>query len=451
MTRPTTIAAALVIALTGVAVAPAAQLAAQESGPRAGAQANRPPREPQRLLRTIIDATLNERTAEILSISGDTIELRDASGRVETLPLSRIVAVAPPLPSVDPEASAASRAPRAIREVRVPAAGVAPLPGRIDLADGQSMPGALIYASAGPPGAAESLRWDNPLLGRLDLPLEQLSRLVLLPDVLPATDVEADPAQDVVVLANTDVLRGFVVSIDETLELEAAPGNVVSLPIDRIARVVFANASAPARGLRVWMTDESRLSLRSLAQSPRQVLTIAPELAAPSATQPSGVLPSPLSTMDAGSVLAIAFDAARLAPLSLRAATVEGPGEGRRWTPAPFASADAPLDAPDIRLPGPITLRFDLPPGAQRVAFTLDLPPGSRIWGDCELELETISAGGQTAPLAKARVSGAAPRTFVNAALPPGTRSLRLRLVEGESGPIQDRVILRRPLVLLKP
>jgi hypothetical protein len=69
------------------------------------------------------------------------------------------------------------------------------------------------------------------------------------------------------------------------------------------------------------------------------------------------------------------------------------------------------------------------------------------VWGDCELIVESV-AGSKITPLAKARLSGSDPSFEINVPL-DGAAKLRMTIDPGPSGPIQDRVVLRRPLVLV--
>jgi hypothetical protein len=83
---------------------------------------------------------------------------------------------------------------------------------------------------------------------------------------------------------------------------------------------------------------------------------------------------------------------------------------------------------------------------------TAELPREFWTWGDCELVV-SISPAGQTAgaELARQHLSAAQPVATINAALgeAAGERRLRFRLEPGEFGPVQDRIILRRPLLLV--
>jgi len=72
------------------------------------------------------------------------------------------------------------------------------------------------------------------------------------------------------------------------------------------------------------------------------------------------------------------------------------------------------------------------------------------VWGDCDVFIELV-VGGDVKPLWHQRLRGSTPEFTFNIALSPQSvpAQLRVRVDEGEGGPVQDRAILRRPLLLL--
>src|SRR6185436_18222220 len=76
-------------------------------------------------------------------------------------------------------------------------------------------------------------------------------------------------------------------------------------------------------------------------------------------------------------ILAVAFDAASILPLASIPPDVQSPAAGRRWS-EPLSIADARssvLGAPDITLPGPMTVDWPLPPHAASFGADVELPP----------------------------------------------------------------------------
>src|SRR3954465_8379085 len=91
--------------------------------------------------RILIDRTMGQRPVRLVSISPNTIEVTDQDGRVLSLARSQVLALVPPLPELEQavidERVLNSKLPEAER--------VRPL-GRLDLVDGQSLPGTLASA-----------------------------------------------------------------------------------------------------------------------------------------------------------------------------------------------------------------------------------------------------------------------------------------------------------------
>ncbi|MEO0715780.1 MAG: hypothetical protein AAFY58_02185, partial [Planctomycetota bacterium] len=137
-------------------------------------------------------------------------------------------------------------------------------------------------------------------------------------------------------------------------------------------------------------------------------------------------------------------------PLADLPASVSLPTD-RRWSAMPEITsvhADPLLFTPDLVVPGPMTIAWDIPREARRVTMTVELPEAMRIWGDCIVSLAFESAAG-VAEGPSARLNRERPVVTLGSDLPPGTRRVVFTLDQGEHGPAQDRVVLRRPMLLM--
>jgi len=106
----------------------------------------------------------------------------------------------------------------------------------------------------------------------------------------------------------------------------------------------------------------------------------------------------------------------------------------------------AALGAPDIELPGPMSVTWTLPAGVTRVAGVAELPVSARAWGDCSV----VMFDGAGAQVWTTRLSGDAPSAPFNIDLSgKDALTLTVRVEAGANGPIEDRVLLRRVLLLL--
>jgi hypothetical protein len=93
-------------------------------------------------------------------------------------------------------------------------------------------------------------------------------------------------------------------------------------------------------------------------------------------------------------------------------------------------------------------VEWTLPAGASKLGTIAELPPSARVWGDCEVIVEAVS-GARATELARAHLSGATPSAEISGSL-SGATKLRVTIDAGPSGPIQDRVVLRRPMILIE-
>lgn len=386
---------------------------------------------PDATLRIMLDTSLKARQVRLESIGESGLVVRDVNGRRVQVNPGEVIALLPE------RAQSGVRA-AGIRWVESTGdAGVAPL-GRLATTDGQSLPGRL---GSEEPGRDE-LVWNSTLWGTLRIALDDVRTLELRPAPQSPPPAQAGP-EDVVDLVNGDRLTGFVDSIGNLVTGELG-GVQATIPAERIGRLSLANPSREPAGVMVWLHDGSIVSLASFAP------------AAPGRAMLVGRHSESASIdIDAEQIRAVSFAAERLRGLAeLPLATRPHPqaAASRRWTPA-AAIGDrerAPLHAPDIELPGPMIAEWTLPENATRIAATLVLPPPCRVWGDCEVIIELIR-GGEVLSLQRTRLNGETPVADLSARFDaaPGGSLLRITVDPGPSGPIQDRVLLERPLVLL--
>lgn len=381
-------------------------------------------------LRLFIDTSLNERYLRLVSISEEGIMAREENGKTVQLSRSEVLAVAPLVVRgpVMPSGTVLNvwRDPT-LRDTE-------PL-GRCDLVDGQVLPGRVWAAGS----TSDALGWESRLWGHMSVPIEAVSVLTLRPGGSGRRDGHRD---DVVWFVNGDRAGGFVSGISTIITLEA-DGKRTDFPAERIAGIGFANPPVAPQGTWIWLYDGTVAAVSSLRVTRDNFAFV--EAAMPSMNR------GPDAKLAADELRAIAFDAARMSPLASLPLSVAS-SQGRRWTPAPIVAdiRAAPLGAADIELPGPMVAEWALPKGAARVSALCELPPTCRVWGDCELFVE-LSIGGETRPLWRSRINAGSPEVRFNVLLGgagDGSR-LRLRLDPGENGPIQDRLVIRRAVVLV--
>lgn len=301
--------------------------------------------------------------------------------------------------------------------------------GMLQLADGQRLPGEAVSAAADD----DVLVWNHALLGRVQVPLNDIDWVVFSGALRPPEPGQAD----VVVLANGDRLEGFITRLGDPLVMEVAhegQTTTVEAPLDRVVAARMVAKPQPPSGQRVWLTDGTVLDVaRFEVSDDRVVRLVDPQLLPGSRTH----------TKELGGIAAVQFDGAGLTPLAeLTPRRIEAPATRRLVPPPQRLGGDSPpLGLSDIRLTGPATVHYALPRAGMRFAAEVTLPPAARRWGDCELIVLDDDR-----EAARIHVNGAQPTATIN--VPLRGSHLTLQLAEGANGPVQDQLILTRAMLL---
>ncbi len=363
--------------------------------------------------RVLLDDSLRPSVIRLISVSGETIVYEDERGRRRQATVGGFVGLLPPLPA-DPAPA---------RPATAPADPAAP-PGVLELTDGQRFPG--VPAPTG--GGDDSLEWDHPIFGRVAVPLDSIARVAVRRDGERAL---RDPANDQLILINGDRLVGFIERLGDPIEIEIA-GDTVEIPFDRLLEASLANPAEPMSGLVIWLEDGTVAVVASLETRTDETVSV--------------LLPGGQSAvMPLSGVRAIAFDAGRLVPLASVPITGQTPigvrgvfDRARTISPGDTAGD---LGAPDIELPGPMRVTWVLPAGSVRLAAVAELPLEAHPWGDFEL---VISQSG--VELTRERINLDRPRVEISLAVRAG--EIAISIEPGAFGPISDRLVLRRPIIL---
>lgn len=368
--------------------------------------------------------------------------------------------------------------------------------GLLVLTDGQRLPGGL-----SPTGAAgEALAWDHPRLGRVVVPLDRVSEVELaepgarreptpgapargedgreIPAARPVVETPLAPpptdrSRDTVELANGDRLAGLVERIgkDVVVSSGAAAAKATTVDIARVRRIWLANSAAAPVDAMVWLADGTVVGAKGFTITPGEPLRLG-DWGAPGTPGASeagigqgaggaggggGAAPYTVEEIAAAALLPRRVKA--LSDLTVREQTAPA---GRKLVRGLRVSDDAfrpralpaPLGARDIELPSAMTVEFALPAGASKVSALIELPEASWTWGDCRVKVEAVGGVGGSGPggvLLDTRLNPHTPAAKLAAALPAGATGLRVSVEPGERGIVQDRVLIRRGLVLMAP
>lgn len=429
--------------------------------PTAHAQAGR---------RLLLDGELQARPIKLVSLTSDTIVYEDDKGRKRTATVGGFVGLLPMTPPYGgapvndaytprPDASDGYEANEA--RASDPVSPSEPS-GVLELTDGQRFPGERV-ASGGDPDA---ITWSHPAFGRITAPLDRVAEVVLDAGVRRqlreqgrlgayARDGAADAprSQDELLLSNGDTLSGFISTIGDPIRIEV-DGSPVDIAPQRVAAARLASRPEALGGLVVWLEDGTVAVVASIGEQEQAGSLESDRLRIQ--------LPAGQSASFAlDDLRAVAFDAGKLRPLAgIRPQSQKAVGrrlllEGVRVLSGADDGAGAgQLSAPDLELPGPMQAVWRLPPGARRFAGVAELPPEALPWGDCEV---VVAVDGVEAW--RTRLHSAQPRAEFSVALMAqsaggaagGARDLTITVEPGQRGPINDRVVLRRPLLLVEP
>ncbi len=386
--------------------------------------------------RVIVDSSLRRHVGELSAIGPKEILYFDEGRRPRTIARDEVLVILPKAkPTIEGETgSLASGDPEF---------------DLVELVSGERIPGKWGAWRQ----ASESVSWKSPLLGDLMLKLDEIHR-IRQAGQRPTAPAGADASkQDTVTLTNGDVLSGFVDSIGERVQV-AVQGKHREIDRGLVAEIVLAgqgvqagadkgkaNASGKSLKQTVWLTDGSSIDAE-------KVESVGSTLAALAITRRGQTIEVPLALLDTWSP-----NRARVAGLAGLVPTKQAPFGDRAWA-AHVETGDrsVPLGAADVLLPGPMVVEWAMPAGATRLALEAELPAACRVWGDCVLIVETV--GKATTEIARERLNDARPMVTINVALSQASKErttvvLRITLDPGERGPIQDRVLLRQPILLL--
>ncbi len=308
-------------------------------------------------------------------------------------------------------------------------------------------------ADAAGRGAEPSVRIRSGSFGELKFSLDDIVRVEIL-DSRPAAPMLApasrpDSTNDRVVLANGDVLEGFVEEIGA--EVSVAPvgssgdaaGKATRVPTDRCRSIEIANPQRPLAGAVAWLAGGDAglqvVRVKEFSIGTSGEASVRPDLAGVQAA----------SSIASDSIVGIAPDASKFLPLGDLGAPRFTPLAGRRWSQPPQVGSEggSPLGLRDITLPGAMAVEWDVPEEVSAISGSVVLPASARLWGDCTVLVEAVWGGGAPAVLWTGRLNGDHPRSDVSAGMarPEAARGgavLRVSVQPGPRGAIQDRVVL---------
>lgn len=296
----------------------------------------------------------------------------------------------------------------------------------VELADGQRWVGAPARSTL-----PEHLGWKIDRVGVLAAPLEQVLRAQLGADG-PALAFDEKAPADRLLLSNGDALSGLLVSIGDDVEFEVQQSSVTTrLPLAQVTSLALANARRPPTGMMLWLADGSVLRVEECHWSPGTL----------SFTTTDGLVKC---RVESDMLRGISFAAERVAPLASLHPEVSRDSKWLSVVEAPtVVDAQRAVGLSDVQFRGPVVAQYALPPGATRFAATAIVPRFVADWADFNL---TVLVDDRVVLEAGMDGTGRS-RRGIDVPLNHAS-TLTIRLDEGGRGPIQDVLILQRPMLL---
>ncbi|MCH8822107.1 MAG: hypothetical protein IH984_01240 [Planctomycetes bacterium] len=305
--------------------------------------------------------------------------------------------------------------------------------GLLVLSSGQRFPGKALSGAA---SSNDVFVWNHARFGRIEVPLDRVRTVLLTADAEPTTSGSAD----LIVLRNGDVVEGFVSTLGDPVTIDdmSNEGQQVSteISLDSVASVNIVTPNRKPTGQRIWLSDGTVLDVKNLLLGDDGIVRlIRPDMI-------GGEYQLPLS-----SIAAIMFDSTSMTPFaSLPPKQVKGPSTRYVVRQPKVLDVSSPLGLARVELHGPLSVSYALPDSESRqlqfVAHA-QLPPTSGQWADFELVLRDDDK-----EVFRTRLNYSQPSASINVTLTGSV--LSIQITEGEYGPIQDRVVLHRAMLLHK-
>ncbi|VAX41741.1 hypothetical protein MNBD_PLANCTO03-1219 [hydrothermal vent metagenome] len=298
-----------------------------------------------------------------------------------------------------------------------------PFIGTLELTDGQRWIGTL----AGVHG--ESLAWllEDSIV--LVVPLEHI-RSAAIRGPIDSAHTSWPGIDDRVLLRNGDILDGFIAKIGQQVRIETPTGEA-TLPLDRITGLLLANPPTVLRRLNLRTDNGSIIAAHAIG------ITVTGRVSA-EIGRGNTTTTMAMRATDLRSLLLAPQTLGSLA--AIQPLTVVGPPN--RQPRLPITRPDDSLGFNSIELHGPVRVKWALPRSAARFATTATLPPAMWAWGDCEIIVST----GDGREALRERLNADRPTVEINVPL-GGLTTLTIEIESGRSGPVQDRILLTRPMV----
>lgn len=312
----------------------------------------------------------------------------------------------------------------------------------ITLTDGQRIMGTPLD-STDPDRLELMISTGAPAQAQSSIDLEHIRTLsTTLNNTAHPVNIDADS----ILTTNSDILVGFIEAVGLTTTI-ATDRNTINLKLNQIQSMRFANPLTPTPG--IYISTNTNLHLRASSfdfdfLSPMTIEIDPKSLGLESDSYSTWLLPP-----DAPAGITINHPNQRVISLTSITPLLIKPTGDRSWTPKPTISDHHSNQVlASIDLHAPVRVIYPLPKGSTRIAF--ELSAAISQWTDCIASVHSISTTGQRTHILTQRLNAEHPSESINTPLSPDIDKIEIRIDPGEFGPIQDRVIIKHPRVLIE-
>jgi len=281
----------------------------------------------------------------------------------------------------------------------------------------------------------QTIAWQHDILGTVRVPLQNIKSIQTTTGRRASFTADAQVG-DQVRLSNGDIVRGFVLAVNDKGVNVQLPGQeqTVTLAYDAIAAMHLANppADESSTGHLVWLSKSGRIRAAQIQIVDGKVVMKGISLS------PDATAAAPLSKVQR---IDFALQELRLIDLATLPMSVESGGAVFGNPMQPYANGS------DLHLHAPVRVVFELPIGTQRLAAEAALDVGrdsaSAGWADFDV---LIDVDGEV--ISRIHIDSERRRVELN--LPVNGARLGITLIDGRNGPVMDRLLLHNAILLVR-
>lgn len=277
--------------------------------------------------------------------------------------------------------------------------------------------------------------------GQANIPLEQILQITnAMPVATPA------PVNDTITTTAGDVLIGFIESIGETSSIETDTGTLY-IPHTQIESIALANIKEPSPGIYTTTADGLRIKSDTFNIDFKHALAINIDHKSIGITPTTN--PTWLLGPNAATGIHVVHPSQHIKSLTHIQPDLIEPTGDRSWTPTPTVITNiAEPILSIIDLQAPVRVLYPIPANTTKFACTLSAPINT--WTDCIANIYSISSAGTSTMLFSAPINADNPSHTIDLMLEPNIKKLEFRIEPGKHGPIQDRVLIGQPRLLIE-